>query len=239
MSDRNLADDQVKLVHYVLVSIARGDEHVLDHGTGYEIVTDDMSGEAYVGWRIARYFQQEEHERLHEDDKKHVRVCYQVLCRWPRRALGFENRQLDRLGDIAEAIRERARRRAQAQTPPPPSAPPAGPAAAPSPAKPSPAPPTPAATPSPSRERENQRPPGRRAKRPAPPPREPQPADPVEQEVLRAIAKLGGNPTSGQLLAAVDRPTPEVQQALRRLLDAGRLTTSGRGITARYARRKP
>lgn len=179
MDDRNLADGDVKLVHYVITSIERDNERILADGEGHLIVTDDMSGEGFVSWTIARYFQQPRHEDLPESEKKYLRVCYRVLCRWPRQSLRFEQRQLDRLSGIETAIREKngggggGRGGGGATTP-------------------------------------------------------------QEQEVLRAVAGLGGSATIGQLLSKVGGSREEVQAALDRLVATGRLSVAGRGVTARY-----
>ena len=108
MADTNLSDDSVKLVHYVIVSIERDRERKLANGDGYEIVTDNMTGESFAAWMIAQYLQQPEEqkpEKLGEDEKKYLRVCYDVVCRWPRESLHYESKQLTRLDDIERAIR--------------------------------------------------------------------------------------------------------------------------------------
>ena len=172
--DGNLAGDDVKLVRYVITSIERDRERVLPEGEGYRIVTDSMSGESFSTWTIARYLQTKGHEELTESEKKYLRVCYQVCGRWPRQSLRFEEKQLRRLGSIAEAIRERNRRRGGGE-----------------------------------------------------------PSE-GEKEVLQAIEDLGGSATIGQLLSVTGRPRPEVQATLDAMVAAGRLSRTGRGVTARY-----
>lgn len=110
MTDTNLSDDSVKLVHYVVVSIERDNERILPRGEGYRIVTDNMTAEAFAAWTIAHYFQTKDHEELAEDEKKYLRVCYEVRCRWPRESLHYESKQLTRLEDIERAIRNEPRR---------------------------------------------------------------------------------------------------------------------------------
>lgn len=108
MSDNNpngdLSGQDVKLVHYQIVSTERDRERILENR--YELVTDDLSDEAFATWVVAHYFQGP-HRPLEEKRKKYLRVCHHVLCRWPREALWFESRQLDELEQIARAIRER------------------------------------------------------------------------------------------------------------------------------------
>lgn len=106
MPDTNLSDDSVKLVHYVVVSIERDNERILPRGEGYRIVTDNMTAEAFAAWTIAHYFQTKDHEELAEDEKKYLRVCYEVRCRWARESLHYESKQLTRLEGIEDAVRD-------------------------------------------------------------------------------------------------------------------------------------
>jgi hypothetical protein len=102
MSDTNLSDDQVKLVRYTIVSVQRDRERKLEE---HEIlVTDELTPDGFASWRIAAYFQRPDHEEIPHDEKKHLRVCYRVLCRWRRESLRHERRQLDELRGIREAI---------------------------------------------------------------------------------------------------------------------------------------
>lgn len=102
MADTNLADDQVKLVRYTVVFIKRDEEEVLEQDD--VLITDNMTPEGFASWRIAHYFQQKDHKELEERDKKYLRVCYWVVCRWPREPLHYEKRQLDELEGIRKAI---------------------------------------------------------------------------------------------------------------------------------------
>ena len=106
MSDENLSGDDVKLVRYQIVSIERDRERILENDD--ELVTDDLTGETFAAWVIARHFQGE-HRPMIEKRKKYLRVCFRVLCRWPRQALRFESRQLGGLEGIERAIRARPR----------------------------------------------------------------------------------------------------------------------------------
>lgn len=125
MSDTNLSDDQVKLVRYVIVSVERDRERKLDEGE--ILVTDDLTPDGFASWRIAAYFQSPDHEEIPHEEKKHLRVCYRVLCRWHRESLHYQSRKLDELRGIREAIeasgspapkgRSRPRRAEKAQPP--------------------------------------------------------------------------------------------------------------------------
>jgi hypothetical protein len=104
MSDTHLADEQVKLVRYTIVFVKRDQEEILEQDE--ILVTDDLTPEGFASWRIAVYFQGE-HEPIAHEDKKYLRVCYEVLCRWVREPLHYEKRQLDELRGIREAIEEK------------------------------------------------------------------------------------------------------------------------------------
>jgi hypothetical protein len=112
--DTNLSDDMVKLVRYTIVSIERDDEKVIHHAE--EIVTDNLSDEAFSSWMIASYLQSEDYRiksskdakhRIEHGDKKYLRVCFEVLCRWPKQDRKYEKRQLEVLEGIREAILRR------------------------------------------------------------------------------------------------------------------------------------
>jgi len=101
MADTNLSDDSVKLVEYQIVSIERDRERILEND--YKLVTDNFTSDAFTSWVIAHYFQSD-HEPMEEKQKKYLRVCYRVICRWPRESLHYEQKQLDRLEGIEEAV---------------------------------------------------------------------------------------------------------------------------------------
>ena len=102
MSDTNLSDDQVKLVRYTIVSVERDRERKIEEDE--ILVTDELTSDGFASWRIAAYFQRPDHEEIPHDEKKHLRVCYRVLCRWQRESLHYQGRQLDELRGIREAI---------------------------------------------------------------------------------------------------------------------------------------
>lgn len=102
MPEINLADDQVKLVRYSIVSVKRDQEEILEQDE--ILVTDNLTPEGFASWQIAAYFQRDDHKDFPHEDKKYLRVCYEVLCRWVREPLHYEKRQLDELKGIREAI---------------------------------------------------------------------------------------------------------------------------------------
>ncbi|MCH9651591.1 MAG: MarR family transcriptional regulator [Deltaproteobacteria bacterium] len=99
-----LTDDTVKLVFYSLVSIQRTRERVLE--TKAVVVSESMTAEAFVVWRIAEYFQEAQRASLPLEQRKYLRVHYEVRERWPKTDLRFQSRQLAHLEGIRKAIFE-------------------------------------------------------------------------------------------------------------------------------------
>jgi len=221
MTDTNLNNDQVKLVEYSIVSIERDRERKL-----YEtekIVVDNMTGEAFATWVIAEFVQEQPHRVTHQE-KKYLRVYYNVLDSWARESLHFESKQLDALEGIRRAIVQccadprfvarltgRAEERPPA-APPRPAPPPAVAAAAPAlpPAVPAP----PAALPAPS----------------APP----VPLTAEERRTLAALRQLGGEAASGQIQKQSGLPIEAVRRSLRALQERGLVQRRGQGLATRY-----
>lgn len=99
-----LADDSVKLVFYSLVSIQRTRERVLE--TKAVVVSESMTAESFVIWRIAEYLQEAQRKTLPPEQRKYLRVHYEVRERWPKTDLRFQSRQLAHLEGIRKAIIE-------------------------------------------------------------------------------------------------------------------------------------
>jgi len=106
MSDTSLSDDMVKLVRYTIVNIERDREAIIARGE--EIVTDDMSDDAFASWMIAKHIPADGFKGKNghgdEDTRKTLRVCYEVLGRWPKQDRKYEKRQLEILEGIKEAL---------------------------------------------------------------------------------------------------------------------------------------
>ena len=102
MADTNLSDDMLKLVSYSIVCIERGAEKVL-LCQDCKIFGDNMTDCDFDSWVIADYCE-------HHDvpcEKKYLRVAYTVQGRWPKPDLQYEEKQLERLEGIEDAIRKR------------------------------------------------------------------------------------------------------------------------------------
>jgi hypothetical protein len=130
MPDRNLSDDMLKLVRYKILFVKRDYEAAFPEQE--ELVYDNMTDSAFTAWKVAEFIQSlakketkippkcgEKYPPRHhkppyredgillgfpEDDKKYLRVYYEVLERYPREKLYFEDRQLEVLEDIASGV---------------------------------------------------------------------------------------------------------------------------------------
>jgi hypothetical protein len=112
----SLEDDAVKLIAYSIVSLKRGHERILDGGEGSVIVTDRMTGKAFMSWIVAKYLQDEvdvpgqpgrkqrRGDLIPGDELKYLRVYYVVSNRWPREPLEFEQKQVRVLKEIRDEI---------------------------------------------------------------------------------------------------------------------------------------
>jgi hypothetical protein len=106
--DRNLNDDMVKLVRYSIVNIARDQERILHKGE--QLVTDNMTDDSFASWMIASYLQSPEAARhpgeVSHEQKKYLRVFFEVLSRWAKQDRKYEERQLRVLSEIRDAIED-------------------------------------------------------------------------------------------------------------------------------------
>jgi len=211
MSDTNLSDDQVKLVRYTIVSVQRDRERKLEEDE--ILVTDELTPDGFASWRIAAYFQRPDHEEIPHDEKKHLRVCYRVLCRWQRESLHYQSRKLDELRGIREAIEASGTR----------------PGSRPEPGG--------------GRGRRRRRPaPAGAASRPPRAERAPREAakslppalGPDEQAVLEALSERGGAAASGELTEETGLGRTRLRGALDTLIAAGRVRRTGTGFGTRY-----
>jgi hypothetical protein len=123
MSDKDLNDDQLKLVRYKILFVKRDYEVAFPERE--ELVHDNIRGEDFTAWKIAEFIQRLDREevperwrkkdylkhrpgddkrfihRLEEDDKKFLRVYYEVLERYVREE---DDSEVDVLKDIRKAI---------------------------------------------------------------------------------------------------------------------------------------
>ena len=127
--DTNLNDDTLKLVRYKILFVKRGYEATFPEKE--ELIGDDLSEAAFTNWKMAEFIQHldeieiprlwreknypklqtgDHPERmihsLPEEDKKYLRVFYEVLARYPRYKRNHRRRQLSALKSIRDAIRD-------------------------------------------------------------------------------------------------------------------------------------
>lgn len=114
----SLDDDTVKLIAYSIISLRRGHERILDGGEGSVIVTDRMTGKAFISWILAKYMQKEvdipgqpgkklrrgDPSLIPPEELRYLRVYYVVSNRWPREPLKFEEKQVTVLKEIRDEI---------------------------------------------------------------------------------------------------------------------------------------
>ncbi len=109
MSDE-FANDDVKLITYVIVSLARGSERVLPASTNVTIITENLSEKDFIAGAVAQYLQSNAYallkpdEKLKDEELKYLFVDYTVKSRWARQPLKFEEGQIEELENINDAI---------------------------------------------------------------------------------------------------------------------------------------
>jgi len=109
-SPTSLDDDTVKLVAYTIVSIKRDAERVMPKSGDTVVITQRMSEQAFISFVIARYIESDAYKNLPQEqrlaprDRKYLRVNYAVTRRWPRLPPDFEERQIEALEDIRNAL---------------------------------------------------------------------------------------------------------------------------------------
>src|SRR5689334_8504251 len=99
MGNQDLNDNNIKLVKYTIVCIDRKHERVLH--TDERIVIDPMSHAAFASWMIAEYLQS---EPISDEEKKYLRVSFDVLDSWPREAFTYKERQIEVLEQIRDKL---------------------------------------------------------------------------------------------------------------------------------------
>ena len=129
--DRDLQDNMLKLVQYRILFVKREYEHVF--GEAEEMVHDNMDGTAFVGWKIAEFMQKLRDNLidvpkawaakrypgaecvkngklvdLPADDKKYLRVYFEVQERYAREKFRFEETQVDVLREIAQRLQRKS-----------------------------------------------------------------------------------------------------------------------------------
>lgn len=126
--DRELNDDTLKLVRFKILFVKREYEHAFPEQE--ELVSDNIDGTAFTAWKVAEFIQSLGRREvpaprkwlekkypagyveeglltgLPEDDKKYLRVYYEVLERYKREKFRYEEEQIDVLREIRDRIGE-------------------------------------------------------------------------------------------------------------------------------------
>jgi hypothetical protein len=101
--DRCGIDDcKLKLYKYTIVSIKRGDEHILPDGQGQVLIRDPMDDCDFANYVIAEYVKDHPEVR----GVRWLRVCSDLQCTWDKQPLHYEEKQLDYLRSIAHSVRK-------------------------------------------------------------------------------------------------------------------------------------
>jgi hypothetical protein len=100
--NKDLHDDMLKLVRFKVLFVKREDERVLAEGD--ELVPDNMDSTAFTAWKIAQLQGTDKLKGISDEDKKYLRVYYEVLDRYPREKFKYEEEQIDVLKEIRNKI---------------------------------------------------------------------------------------------------------------------------------------
>jgi hypothetical protein len=125
--DKDLHDDMLKLVRYKILFVRR--EYELAFREKEDLVSDNMDGTAFTAWKTAEFIQELRKEEipvppkwrvknyppaefvqdgkllgLPDEDKKYLRVYYEVLERYPREEFKYEEQQIRVLEQIRDKI---------------------------------------------------------------------------------------------------------------------------------------
>ena len=128
--DQDLNDDMNKLVRFSIICVDRENETVLQSARD-TIVKDRMDSGGFIAWKISEFLARLtrdgieipeewrcrtdicndiENGRLRglpEEARKHLRVAYHVIDRYPRERFKYEEQQIQVLRDIQSAINEK------------------------------------------------------------------------------------------------------------------------------------
>lgn len=127
MTDKDLHDDMLKLVRYKVLFVKREYEHAFPERE--DLVSDNMDGTAFTAWKTAEFIQElkrggthlpmkwkdksypaDEHRQngnltgLPDEDKKYLRIYYEVLERYPREKFKYEEQEIRVLEEIRDRL---------------------------------------------------------------------------------------------------------------------------------------
>ena len=125
--DKDLHDDMLKLVRYKVLFVRREYEYAFPEQE--DLVSDNMDGSAFTAWKIAEFIQDLHRQTtrvplkwkdknypprefikdgylngIPHEDKKFLRVYFEVLERYPREKFKYEEQQIKVLEDIRDRL---------------------------------------------------------------------------------------------------------------------------------------
>lgn len=125
--DKDLHDDMLKLVRYKILFVRREYEYAFPEQE--DLVSDNMDGSAFTAWKIAEFIQDLHRQTtrvplkwkdknypprefikdgylngIPHEDKKYLRVYFEVLERYPREKFKYEEQQIKVLEDIRDIL---------------------------------------------------------------------------------------------------------------------------------------
>lgn len=103
--DKNLRDDTLKLVRYKVLFVKR--EHEKAFGEQEDLVYDNLDEASFTAWKVAEFIQNNPNV-VSEEDKKYLRVHYEVLERFPREKFKYEEDQIRVLQQIRDNLSNRS-----------------------------------------------------------------------------------------------------------------------------------
>ena len=126
--DRDLRDDMLKLVRYKVLFVKREYEHAFREQE--DLVSENMDGPAFTAWKVAEFIQGlARHQTmvpskwgktypegyrtgdvlngLPDEDKKYLRVYFEVMDRYPREKFKYEEEQISVLEDIRDELKKK------------------------------------------------------------------------------------------------------------------------------------
>jgi len=126
--DRDLRDDMMKLVRYKVLFVKREYEHAFKEQE--DLVSENMDGSAFTAWKVAEFIQSlAKHKTpvptkwgktypqgyrsgdvltgLPDEDKKYLRVYFEVMDRYPREKFKYEEEQISVLEDIRDELKRK------------------------------------------------------------------------------------------------------------------------------------
>jgi hypothetical protein len=130
--DKDLGDDMLKLIRYKVLFVKREYEHAFPERE--DLVSENMDGSAFTAWKVAEFIQElgngktevptkwgktypEGHRNgnvltgLPDEDKKYLRVYYEVMDRYAREKFKYEEEQISVLEGIRDELEHQRKSR--------------------------------------------------------------------------------------------------------------------------------